>query len=111
MGELQLGAVLGWDPKETWAFITLLCYSVARHGRIAGWWGQFGLAVASVLCFAAVLMAWYGVNLLGKGLHSYGHTFGGEIYVVGFAVLDVFFVAAVCWRHRQVQSVTRLAVG
>ena len=104
------GRFWGWDPKETWAFITLLCYIVALHGRIAGWWGQFGLAVASVLCFAAVLMAWYGVNLLGKGLHSYGHTFGGEIYVVGFAIVDVFFVAAVCWRHRQVRSAPRGAL-
>lgn len=98
------GRFWGWDPKETWAFITLLCYIVALHGRIAGWWGKFGLAVASVLCFAAVLMAWYGVNLLGKGLHSYGHTFGGEVYVLGFAIVDVAFVGAVCWRHRQAQG-------
>ena len=47
------GRFWGWDPKETWAFITLLCYIAAIHGRIAGWWGQFGLAVASVVCFAA----------------------------------------------------------
>ena len=96
------GRFWGWDPKETWAFITLLCYIVAIHGRIAGWWGQFGLAVASVVCFAAVVMAWYGVNfVLGKGLHSYGRGVGGEGYVATFLVLDVLFLLAACWRQAQ----------
>ncbi len=94
------GRFWGWDPKETWAFITLLCYIVAIHGRIAGWWGQFGLAVASVLCFAAVVMAWYGVNfVLGKGLHSYGRGVGGEGYVATLLVLDAVFLGVACWRH------------
>ena len=101
------GRFWGWDPKETWAFITLLCYIVAVHGRIAGWWGQFGLAVASVVCFAAVVMAWYGVNfVLGKGLHSYGRGVGGEGYVVTFLVLDALFLAAACWRHAQARRRT-----
>ena len=96
------GRFWGWDPKETWAFITLLCYIVAIHGRIAGWWGQFGLAVASVVCFAAVVMAWYGVNfVLGKGLHSYGRGVGGEGYVATLLVLDAVFLAVACWRHWQ----------
>jgi cytochrome c-type biogenesis protein CcsB len=94
------GRFWGWDPKETWAFITLLCYIVAIHGRIAGWWGQFGLAVASVVCFAAVVMAWYGVNfVLGKGLHSYGRGIGGEGYVAAFLACDAVFLTAACWRH------------
>ena len=94
------GRFWGWDPKETWAFITLLCYIVALHGRIAGWWGQFGLAVAGHLCFAAVLMAWYGVNfVLGKGLHSYGKGIGGEGYVAAFVLVDMLFLAAACYRY------------
>jgi ABC-type transport system involved in cytochrome c biogenesis permease subunit len=61
------GRFWGWDPKETWALIALLSYILALHGRLAGWWTQFGLAVASVVCFLAVLMAWYGVNfVVGK---------------------------------------------
>src|SRR5439155_1698324 len=55
------GRFWGWDPKETWALIALLCYLTALHGRLAGWWTEFGLVVASVICFLAVLMAWYGV--------------------------------------------------
>jgi cytochrome c-type biogenesis protein CcsB len=96
------GRFWGWDPKETWALIALLCYIVALHGRLAGWWTQFGLAVASVVCFLAVLMAWYGVNfVLGKGLHSYGFGIGGETYVAIFVLLDLLFVAFAIWRYRR----------
>ncbi len=95
------GRFWGWDPKETWALIALLCYILTLHGRLAGWWTQFGLVVASVVCFLAVLMAWYGVNfVLGKGLHSYGFGLGGETYVVSFVVADLLFVAFATWRYR-----------
>lgn len=95
------GRFWGWDPKETWALIALLCYILTLHGRLAGWWTQFGLAVASVICFLAVLMAWYGVNfVLGKGLHSYGFGIGGETYVATFVALDLLFVAFAIWRYR-----------
>ena len=95
------GRFWGWDPKETWALIALLCYIVTLHGRLAGWWTQFGLVVASVVCFLAVLMAWYGVNfVLGKGLHSYGFGIGGETYVATFVLADLTFVAFAIWRHR-----------
>jgi len=99
------GRFWGWDPKETWALIALLCYILALHGRLAGWWTQFGLAVASVVCFLAVLMAWYGVNfVLGKGLHSYGFGIGGETYVAIFVALDLLFVAFAIWRCRRSAS-------
>ncbi len=99
------GRFWGWDPKETWALIALLCYILALHGRLAGWWTQFGLAVASVICFLAVLMAWYGVNfVLGKGLHSYGFGIGGETYVATFVILDLLFVAFAIWRYRRSPS-------
>jgi cytochrome c-type biogenesis protein CcsB len=102
------GRFWGWDPKETWALIALLCYILTLHGRLAGWWTQFGLVVASVVCFLAVLMAWYGVNfVLGKGLHSYGFGIGGETYVVTFVIVDLLFVGFAIWRYRM----SRRAVG
>jgi len=95
------GRFWGWDPKETWALIALLCYILTLHGRLAGWWTEFGLVVASVICFLAVLMAWYGVNfVLGKGLHSYGFGIGGETYVAIFVIVDLLFVAFAIWRYR-----------
>jgi cytochrome c-type biogenesis protein CcsB len=95
------GRFWGWDPKETWALIALLCYITTLHGRLAGWWTEFGLVVASVVCFLAVLMAWYGVNfVLGKGLHSYGFGIGGETYVATFVLADLLFVSFAVWRYR-----------
>jgi hypothetical protein len=94
------GRFWGWDPKETWALITLLSYIVVLHGRLAGWWHDFGLAVGSVLCFLAVVMAWYGVNfVLGTGLHSYGFGIGGETYVMGAIALDLIYVSAAVYRY------------
>jgi cytochrome c-type biogenesis protein CcsB len=100
------GRFWGWDPKETWALIAFLCYIATLHGRLAGWWTQFGLVVASVVCFLAVLMAWYGVNfVLGKGLHSYGFGIGGETYVAGFVVLDLAFVVFAVCRYRSARPI------
>src|SRR5438105_4837149 len=100
------GRFWGWDPKETWALIALLCYILTLHGRLAGWWTEFGLVVASVVCFLAVLMAWYGVNfVLGKGLHSYGFGIGGETYVAAFVILDLLFVGFAIWRYRMSKGV------
>ncbi|MCW8131003.1 MAG: cytochrome c biogenesis protein CcsA [Planctomycetota bacterium] len=94
------GRFWGWDPKETWAFITLLCYLVVLHGRFTGLWGSFGLCVGSVICFQAVVMAWYGVNfVLGNGLHAYASGAGGEIYVFTILALDAAFTGAAVYQR------------
>jgi ABC-type transport system involved in cytochrome c biogenesis permease subunit len=96
------GRFWGWDPKETWALVTLLCYLALLHGRLAGWWRGFGLSVGSVVCFLSVMMSWYGENfVLGKGLHSYGFGTGGFSYVACFAVFEVIFVVFVLWWNRK----------
>jgi len=95
------GRFWGWDPKETWAFIALLMYVVAIHGKMAGWWGDFGIAVAAVVNFAGIIMAWYGVNyVLGAGLHSYGFGVGGEGYVLAFLAAEAAYVGLAIVRHR-----------
>ncbi len=87
---LETGTVLGamwadeswgrfwsWDRKEVWALISLLIYLAVLHARCVGWVGNRGLAALSAIGFSLVLMAWYGVNLMGAGsLHSYGFTGG-----------------------------------
>jgi len=100
------GRFWGWDPKETWALITLLCYLALVHGRLAGWWGGYGLAIGSVVCFLSVMMSWYGVNFIlgqnGKSLHSYGLSTGGLSYATGFAAFEILFVAfIIAWNRRQ----------
>jgi len=120
---LAIGTVLGavwanyswgrfwdWDPKETWALIALLGYLFVLHGRIAGKWGGFGLAVGSVLGFQSIIMAWYGVNfVLGVGLHSYGFGTGGLPAAVGFVLAELVFVAIAIIRQHKRKPVPALA--
>jgi len=78
-GDVAWGRFWGWDPKEVWALVTLLVYMVILHGRHIGWVGQFGIALAAVAGFGAIVMAWYGVNfVLGSGLHAYASGAGGQ---------------------------------
>lgn len=96
------GRFWGWDTKETWALIALMCYVVPLHGRLVGWLADFGMAVTSVVAFNAVLMAWYGVNfVLGTGLHSYGFGTGDSILTVAaFVALDLFFVLVTAAKYK-----------
>ncbi len=97
------GRFWDWDPKETWALIAFLCYLIILHGRIAGVWGGFGLAVGSVLAFLSVVMAWYGVNfVLGTGLHSYGFGTGGYPVVLAIVLAELAFVAIAIVRYRSI---------
>ncbi|MEL6399842.1 MAG: cytochrome c biogenesis protein CcsA [Cyanobacteria bacterium J06607_6] len=95
------GRFWGWDPKETWALIALLCYLAPLHGRLVGWIGDFGVHIASIVSFNAVLMAWYGVNfVLGTGLHSYGFGSGGsDLLIAGVVGFDLLLVLTTVARH------------
>nr|WP_279611179.1 c-type cytochrome biogenesis protein CcsB [Thermostichus vulcanus] len=69
------GTYWSWDPKETWALITWLVFAAYLHARITkGWQGRRPALLAS-LGFVVVWVCYLGVNLLGKGLHSYGWFF------------------------------------
>ena len=105
------GRFWGWDPKETWALIALLCYLAVLHGRYAGWVTQFGYAVWTVICFLSVLMAWYGVNfVLGVGLHSYGFSSGGTATMLIFSALQLGYVGLIV-ALRSGKSPTAKAAG
>ncbi len=65
------GRYWGWDPKETWAFVTWVIYAAYLHARsTAGWKGRKAAYIA-VLGLAAFLFNYFGVNLLLTGMHSY----------------------------------------
>ena len=66
------GSYWSWDPKETWALIAWITFAIYLHTRLVrGWRGQKSALVAS-LGFFILWICYLGVNLLGKGLHSYG---------------------------------------
>ncbi len=71
----------------------MLGYLSILHGRYAGWLGNFGTAVCSILAFQGVIFAWYGVNfVLGAGLHSYGFGSGGVQYAAIYVGAELAFV-------------------
>ncbi len=93
------GRYWGWDPKETWALVTVLVYTFIGHmHRIPGFKGNFQISVAAVLGFSSVLMTYFGVNYYLSGLHSYAQ---GEpapvpagVYIAVAVVFIVIFAAS-----------------
>jgi cytochrome c-type biogenesis protein CcsB len=69
------GTYWSWDPKETWALITWLVFAAYLHSRITKGWQGRKPAILAATGFFVVWVCYLGVNLLGKGLHSYGWFF------------------------------------
>ncbi|MDG2989807.1 c-type cytochrome biogenesis protein CcsB [Candidatus Synechococcus calcipolaris G9] len=69
------GAPWSWDPKETWALIVWLVFAAYLHARITRDWQGRRPAILATGGFVVVWICYLGVNLLGKGLHSYGWFF------------------------------------
>jgi cytochrome c-type biogenesis protein CcsB len=66
------GRYWGWDPKETWAYISIVFYALILHLRIIPKLNKpFVLSVASTLVFSTILMTYFGVNFYLSGMHSY----------------------------------------
>ncbi|MGF1495763.1 MAG: c-type cytochrome biogenesis protein CcsB [Elainellaceae cyanobacterium] len=69
------GSYWSWDPKETWALITWLVFAAYLHARITRGWQGRRPAILAASGFLVVWICYLGVNILGKGLHSYGWFF------------------------------------
>ena len=66
------GRYWGWDPKETWAYISILVYTLILHVRLVPRiYSHYSFAVLSLLGFASILMTYFGVNFYLAGMHSY----------------------------------------
>jgi cytochrome c-type biogenesis protein CcsB len=65
------GRYWGWDPKETWAFITWVIYAGYLHARATSGWKGTRAAVIALVGFASLLVTYYGVNLFLSQLHGY----------------------------------------
>lgn len=99
------GRYWGWDPKETWSLITLFGYLGVLHARFTGWLRDFGVAVASIVCFQLVLMTYYGVNyVLGTGLHSYGFGAGGLGWIAAYLGVECAVIFGAILRYRAVSA-------
>lgn len=70
--EAAWGRYWGWDPKETWAFISWIAYAAYLHARATPSVKRRTAAWLAVLAFLTMMMNLFGVNLFFEGLHSYG---------------------------------------
>lgn len=88
------GRYWGWDPKETWALVTILVYAVVVHLRmIKGAYSDYIFSVVSLLAFTAVLMTYFGVNYYLAGMHSYAK--GDPVPVPDFVPWSYAIIAIV----------------
>ncbi|MBI2923562.1 MAG: cytochrome c biogenesis protein CcsA [Planctomycetes bacterium] len=93
------GRFWGWDPKENGALAIVLWELIVLHARKGGYIRDHGIAMCSVFGAAVVASSWWGVNLLGVGLHSYGFTSGILLTLIGYYVFEALVLVAggVAW--------------
>ena len=70
------GRFWGWDPKENGALLICISQIALLHGRMGGFLRDQGICMAAAFTGTVIAFSWWGVNLLGVGLHSYGFTSG-----------------------------------
>lgn len=87
------GRFWGWDPKENGALLIVLWCAIIFHARISNLIGPLGMAVGSAAGIMVVMWAWFGVNLLSIGLHSYGFTSGVAASLLIYVIGEVLFLA------------------
>lgn len=87
------GRFWGWDPKETWSLIVLCVYMAVLHGRHTTWIKTDRFITITAAAFMSVMMAWFGVNyILASGLHSYGFSEGGAIFLGSFFIIQTILL-------------------
>ncbi len=86
------GRFWGWDPKENGALLIALWLLMTQHGRISGLLKPVAYAASLSLTNITVALAWFGVNLLNVGLHSYGFTDSIALNLCIFCGAELLFV-------------------
>lgn len=99
------GRFWGWDPKENGALAIVLWLVWAVHGRISGHFKAVGFATVLALTNIVVALSWFGVNLLGVGLHSYGFTDKAAYGLGGFCLLEMIVIGLLAYRTKRMLAV------
>ena len=87
--DLSWGRFWGWDPKENGALLIVLWQLMMVHMRLSGLAKPDKFALGMVLNNIIVIMAWFGVNLLSIGLHSYGFVSGIAVNIILFTIFEL----------------------
>jgi len=88
------GRFWGWDPKENGALLIVLWTTLVFHARMAGLVKETGTALLAAFGAVVVITSWFGINLLGVGLHSYGFTSGIATGLYSYYLLELIFFAS-----------------
>jgi cytochrome c-type biogenesis protein CcsB len=92
------GRYWGWDPKETWALVSIVTYSAILHLRnVPALNNQFVLSSLSVLGFSTIIMTFFGVNYYLSGMHSYAQgtppSIPKAVYLVVICIIVLIILA------------------
>ena len=98
------GRYWGWDPKETWALISIMIYAFVIHARfVPAMRGKWIYNLMSIIAFYSIMMTYFGVNFYLSGLHSYAS--GDKVVTPTFVYYSVAFVALLgglsYWRYKK----------
>lgn len=100
------GRYWGWDPKETWAYVSIVVYALVVHLRfVKALNTPFIFAVASLLAFSSILMTYFGVNFYLSGLHSYAT--GDPVPIpmwVYYVTAAVFVTIALAYKNQDLKD-------
>ena len=99
------GRFWGWDPKENGALLIVLWIIWMQHGRVAGLLKPISFTAAAAFLNVIVALAWFGVNLLSVGLHSYGFI-NGIAWALGLFCAAEIILIGYLWRmnHEKTNS-------
>ena len=105
------GRYWGWDPKETWALITMVVYAIVLHLRlIPSCNNRWLFNLLSVLSFTSVLMTFFGVNYFLSGMHSYGQNDqvkGIFVYLYASVVVVILLGVKSYLQYRKQMSISK----
>ena len=93
------GRFWGWDPKENGAMLICLTEIIILHARMGGFLRDFGTAAAVGFLGTVIAFSWFGVNLLGVGLHSYGFTSGIHTALWSYYLAQWGLIAVCCVQY------------
>ena len=100
-GDQSWGRFWGWDPKENGALMIVLMCAIYLHARWGGVFQERGLMGLAICGNIVTAWSWFGTNLLGVGLHSYGFTDSGFKWMALFILTQLLFIAlgALPWKY------------
>ena len=100
------GRYWGWDPKETWAYISITIYAFVLHMRFVKKLNNpFVFSTASLLAFSTVLMTYFGVNFYLSGMHSYATGNPVPVPMWTYYLIGIIFITiALAYKNRNLKD-------